>query len=70
MSAMHRIALAGAMTLAGLSRRASAEEQVDAEFLDYLGSLEGRDEDWTWFSEDAVKHPHEDESKAAEEDAR
>lgn len=46
--------LAAAAALPRLAR-ADDEEALDAEFLDYLGTLEGEQEDWTWFSDDESK---------------
>jgi hypothetical protein len=33
----------------------AAAEALDAEFLEYLSNFEGKDEDWTWFAEDAER---------------
>ena len=33
----------------------TAAEALDAEFLEYLSNFEGKDEDWTWFAEDAER---------------
>lgn len=43
---------------------APASEALDAEFLEYLATFEGADEDWTWFADAADKQP------AASQDAK
>jgi hypothetical protein len=35
---------------------APSDTALDADFLEYLATFEGKDEDWTWFADDAT-HP-------------
>lgn len=58
--------LIGAGTAAAATS-AAEEEALDGEFLDYLDTLEGEQEDWTWFSE---KDDPAGDAPAAEETNR
>ena len=42
-----------ARTSAQSPAKKQAAEALDAEFLEYLSSFEGEQEDWTWFTDDA-----------------
>lgn len=68
MSTVTELLLGGAILASALPRLASAadEEVPDGEFLEYLGTLEGEQEDWTWFSKDKESKQHPEEPPADE----
>ena len=65
--AMHWI-LTSVGTAAASSPATGQEEALEGEFLDYLDTLEGEQEDWTWFSE--KDEPAGADDAGAEEDAK
>lgn len=69
LSAATRLLLGGALAATALPCLAAdeSEEALDGDFLDYLGTLEGEQEDWTWFSGDESKQI--EQAPPASEDA-
>jgi hypothetical protein len=70
MIAASRLLLAGAAGAAALPRLAQAEDEaaLDAEFLEYLDTLEGDQEDWTWFADESKDDKRIAEDESADED--
>ena len=60
--------LTSAGTAAASTAATGEEEALDGEFLDYLDTLEGAHEDWTWFSD--KDEPAGSDDAAVEEDTK
>ena len=69
MIAASRLLLAGAAGAATLPRLASAEHEaaLDAEFLEYLSTFEGDQENWTWFADGPNDEELADDESANED---
>jgi hypothetical protein len=56
--------LVSATLLSGGNAIAEDDDSPDAEFLEYLGSWEGTDEDWLLFSKDVDAESVEEETRS------
>lgn len=65
MSARRVFAFAALTAVAGAR---AAEEALDPEFLEYLATLEGDEEDWTWFWEEQEQDAKDSAAKPARDE--
>lgn len=65
--ALAGVSLAAALKAQDADETESNEELADADFLEYLGSWDGSDEEWTWFEDERAAQATDNDETAVTE---